>query len=142
MCCSSSTMRMRVMAYCLLRDQTRQFESERGAAALALALSEHASAMCTSDRPDDVQPEPGSLDIAQASRLDTIETIEDSFELFARDADASILNANPHGVRSWRGDRDGHPHGLSRVLHCVVEEVGDNGAELLGISAHHKCAIS
>ena len=54
---------------------------------------------------------------------------------------AAVLHAHPDGVRRRRRHRNGDAHGLPRILHRVVEQVGDDGAKLLGVAAHHRRAV-
>jgi hypothetical protein len=72
--------------------------------------------------------------------LHAIEPVEDAFQLLLRNADAAVLYADPDRVRGGRGDRDGDADVGPGVLDGVVEQVGDDRAELLGIAAHDELA--
>src|SRR4030095_14421488 len=117
-----------------LRSQPGQFESKRRSVALALTLREHAAAMRARDRADDVQTKARALDVAEPASLDAIEAVEDPLQLLLRNADAAILDADPYRVGGRCGDRDRHLNRLAGVLDRVVEQIGDDGAELLGVA--------
>src|SRR5688500_1051632 len=105
-CCSSSTMRMRLMTPAARGSGSwpqrfgsggdpRQFERERRAASFAFTLREDPSAMRAGDRADDVEAEARALDLFQPAALHAIEAVEDPFQLLFGNPDAPVLHSHP-----------------------------------------------
>ena len=73
--------------------------------------------------------------------LHPVEALEDALELFGGDAHPAVLYPDPYGVRCGRDHRDRDPDIAGRILDGVVEEVGDNGRQLLGVAADSWVAV-
>ena len=130
-----------VSAADLLGRQAWQFEREGRALAFTLAVREDAAAVLLGDRTHDEQAEARALHLV-APRLEAVEAREDPLQLRLRDADAAVAHAHPQASRLGRGHFDAHLHVLQGVLHGVVEQVRQRGAQLVGVAAHEERLVA
>ena len=89
--------------------------------------------MTLGDRAHDVEAEAGALDL-RAARLEAVKAIEDAPELRLRNADAGILDAHPRRVGRGAGDLHRDLRRAVRILHRVVEQVGDRRAQIVDVA--------
>ena len=101
------------------------------------ALGEDATAVPLGDRADDVEAEPGALHF-RSERLEAVEAVEDASELGARNADAGVPDANPRRVGRRARGLHGDQRRSARILHRVVEEVGDRRAQLVDVAVDYE----
>ena len=85
------------------------------------------------------KPEAGALDL-EAVRLETVEAMKYALELSAGDTDAAVADSHPDRLRRWCRDLDRDLHCVARILDRVVEQVGEDRAQLVGVAVDEQPA--
>ena len=91
--------------------------------------------MALGDGAHDVQTQAGALDARREWAGDAVEAFEDPLELALLNAGAAIAHADGDVLAADTFGLDGDLRLVAGVLHGVVDQVGDGGADLVEIAA-------
>src|SRR5438270_927902 len=108
------------------RDSDRHAESRTGAAGGGIA------AVLAGDVADQKEAEAGALDLRQRAAGHAVEALEDALELTGIKADPGIGDGEGNVGVVDNGQRAADVHAIRGVLHGVIQDVDDSGAEIFG----------
>jgi hypothetical protein len=119
-------------------DEQREFEFKGCALAEACAEGADAAAMLDGDGADEEKTEAGAFDLDLVVGGGSIEAFEDALELARRETEAGIRDGEHGPGVALDADAAGDGYAGGGVLHGVVEEVEDGGAEVVDVGENEE----
>jgi len=76
----------------------------------------------------------GAANLPEGAAGHTIKTLEDGFQLGARNADTAVLHPQNQPLLLFYRELDGYINVVARILHRIVENVRHRSAQIFGIT--------
>src|SRR4051812_23803201 len=84
--------------------------------------------------------EAGAANLPESAAGHTVKALKNCLQFRARNADPSVLHSQDETLLLFYRELDGNINVVARILHRVIQNVGDGGAQIFGIAGHSRTA--